>query len=292
MVTSSSGPGAEGRRSVRSRPGDPRFEDDGRRIFTEDDLAGYFEAVDPRDLERERRRRHRRHGLVLGLVACLVLGVTLTAVQVLRGNWSIAGWEAAPPQEPLRCPAGTVEYAQDSPVSVYNGTTIGGLAGDVANALERRGFAIAGVGNRRLPTSTMVAVILAGPGGRQTAFAVQRNIEGSVFRPDDRQDASVDVIMGTKYTGLVPAEDVDIRPGPLDCQRLETEKPVSSPGEAGAAPAQRPPEKTSGTRVYMTAMTRASENRLSQTPARTICLMETSPEPKATALEGVATGSM
>lgn len=292
MVTSRSGPREGDRRSVRSRPGDPRFEDDGRRIFTEDDLAGYFYTVDPRDLERERRRRHRRHGLVLGLVACLVLGMTVTAVQVLRGHWSIPGWEAAPPEEPLRCPAGTVDYAQDSPVSVYNGTTIGGLAGDAANALEQRGFSIAGVGNRRLSTSTMVAVILAGPAGRQTAFAVQRNIEGSVFRPDDRQDATVDVIMGTKYSGLVPAEDVDIRPGPLDCQRLETEEPASSPGEAGAAPAQGLPEKTSGTRVYMTAMTRPMENTLSQIPARTICLMETSPEPKATAFEGVATGSM
>lgn len=46
------------------------------------------------------------------------------------------------------------------------------------------------------------------------------------------------------------------------------------------------------TRVYNTIMTRIREMMFSHTPALTICLMVTSPEPKATALEGVATGSM
>lgn len=202
---------------------DPRVEEDGRRIFTEDDLDGYFRAVDPSLLARDRRRRHRRHGLVLGLLALLVAGLTVIAVQVLRGEWAIPGWESAPPGEPLLCPAGTFDYAKESPVTVYNGTTIGGLAGDVANALERRRFIIDGVGNKRFSTSNMVAVILSGPDGRETAFALQRNIEGSVYRPDDRQEDTVDIIMGTKYTGLVPAAVVDPRPGPLDCQRLETE---------------------------------------------------------------------
>ncbi|HRO28971.1 MULTISPECIES: LytR C-terminal domain-containing protein [Micrococcaceae] len=220
--------GTDGRHPGGSRPqesfrDDPRIEEDGRRIFTEDDLDGYFRAVDPRLLARDRRRRHRRHGLVLGLLALLVAGLTVIAVQVLRGEWAIPGWEAAPPGEPLLCPAGTFGYAKESPVAVYNGTTIGGLAGDVANALEQRRFIIDGVGNKRFSTSSMVAVILSGPAGRETALALQRNIEGSVYRPDDRQEDTVDIIMGTKYTGLVPAADVDPRPGPLDCQRLETE---------------------------------------------------------------------
>ena len=42
----------------------------------------------------------------------------------------------------------------------------------------------------------------------------------------------------------------------------------------------------------MTPKMTSSEITLSQTPARTICLIETSPEPKATAFDGVATGSM
>ena len=163
--------GTFGQRPGASRPqeparDDPRVEGDGRRIFTEDDLDGYFRAVDPRLLARDRRRRHRRHGIVLGLVALLMIGLAVTAVQVLRGEWAIPGWEASPPQEPLLCPAGTLSYAKESPVTVYNGTTIGGLAGDVANALEERRFIVEGVGNKGFSTSNMVAVIISGPAGR------------------------------------------------------------------------------------------------------------------------------
>ncbi|MCY1157986.1 MAG: LytR family transcriptional regulator [Citricoccus sp.] len=219
-----------GLRPQRPSRDDPRIEEDGRRIFTEDDLDGYFRAVDPRLLARDRRRRHRRHGLVLGFVALVVAGLAVIAVQVLRGEWAIPGWEASPPREPVLCPAGPVGYAQDSTVTVFNGTTIGGLAGDVANALEGRGFTIGGVGNQGFSTSSMVAVIVSGPGGRETSLAVQRTIEGSVYLPDEREDATVDVIMGTKYTGLVPAGEISTEPGPLDCQRLETEAPPATTG--------------------------------------------------------------
>src|SRR5699024_4863562 len=39
-------------------------------------------------------------------------------------------------------------------------------------------------------------------------------------------------------------------------------------------------------------MMRTSDTILSHTPARTICLIVTSPDPNATAFDGVATGSM
>ncbi|QCU79019.1 LytR family transcriptional regulator [Citricoccus sp. SGAir0253] len=216
-----------GRPAPRPEPqwSDPRHDEEGRRIFTEDDLTDYFEAVDPRVLARDRRRRHWWHAIVLTVVALLVAAGTVTAWQVLRGEWTIPGWEAAPPPEPLLCPAGTVEYALDSTVTVYNGTSIGGLAGDVANALEERDFVIGGVGNKGFSTSNMVAVVVSGKGGRGTSLAVQRNIEGAVYLPDRREDDTVDVIVGRKYKGLRPAGDVSRKPGPLDCQRLETESP-------------------------------------------------------------------
>ncbi|MDI3329397.1 MAG: LytR C-terminal domain-containing protein [Micrococcus sp.] len=219
-----------GRRAQDPPRKDPRLDDDGRQIFTEEDLEGYFGAVDPRALARDRRRRRWRHGIVLGLVALLLLGLTVSAVQVLRGQWAIPGWEASPPREPLLCPAETFAYAKDAPVMVYNGTTLDGLAGDVANDLERRRFVIDGVGNKGFATANMVAVIISGEAGRDTAFALQRNIEGSIYRPDWRVEDTVDVIVGTKYKGLVQAAAVDTRPGTLYCQRLETETPTSAPG--------------------------------------------------------------
>jgi hypothetical protein len=221
---------------------DPRLGDDGRPIFTEDVLDGYFRAVDPHVLARQRRHRHLRHGIVLTLAALLLIALTVTAMQVLRGQWTIPGWEASPPREPLLCPAGTFDYAQDSPVTVFNGTTIGGLAGDVAHALEERGFTIGEVGNQDVTMANMVAIVTSGEAGRNTAFAVQRNIEGSVYQPDWRAEGTVDVIVGTKYEGLVPAAGVDTRPGSLDCQRLETGAPTAdrgwSPGPAALRPSR------------------------------------------------------
>lgn len=209
---------------------DPRREADGRRIFTERDLGRYFGAVDPRVLARDRRRRHRRHAIALVLVALVVAGTAFTALQVLRGEWTIPGWEAAPPPEPVLCPAGDVAYSKESTVTVYNGTTVGGLAGDVANALEERDFVIGGVGNRGFATSNMVAVIVSGEGGRETSLALQRNIEGSVYLPEEREEDTVHIIMGTKYKGLVPGGSVSTEAGPLDCQRLETEAPTAARG--------------------------------------------------------------
>lgn len=209
---------------------DPRREADGRRIFTERDLGRYFGAVDPRVLARDRRRRHRRHAIALVLVALVVAGTAFTAFQVLRGEWTIPGWEAAPPPEPILCPAGDVAYSKESTVTVYNGTTLGGLAGDVANDLEERGFVIGGVGNRGFATSNMVAVIVSGEGGRETSLALQRNIEGSVYLPEEREEDTVHIIMGTKYKGLVPGASVSTEAGPLDCQRLETEAPTAARG--------------------------------------------------------------
>ncbi|NUL45485.1 LytR C-terminal domain-containing protein [Cellulosimicrobium funkei] len=209
---------------------DPRREADGRRIFTENDLGRYFSAVDPRVLARDRRRRHRRHAIALVLVALVVAATAVTALQVLRGEWTIPGWEAAPPAEPILCPAGDVAFSKESTVTVYNGTTIGGLAGDVANALEARDFIIGGVGNQGFTTSNMVAVIISGAGGRETSLAVQRSIEGSVYLPDEREDDTVHIIMGTQYSGLVPEDSVSTEPGPLDCQRLQTEAPTAARG--------------------------------------------------------------
>lgn len=214
----------------RPQDADPRREADGRRIFTERDLGRYFGAVDPRVLARDRRRRHLRHGIALTIVALLVAGTAFTALQVLRGEWTIPGWEAAPAPEPLLCPAGEVDYSMESTVTVYNGTTIGGLAGDVANDLEERGFVIGGVGNKGFTTSNMVAVIVSGPGGRGTSLALQRNISGSVYLPDGREEDTVYVIMGRQYKGLVDQDAVVLEAGPLDCQRLETEAPMAALG--------------------------------------------------------------
>lgn len=189
----------------------------GQRIFTEEDLGRYFQGDDPRTVARERRRARRRHGVVIGLLLLTIAGVLLVAWQVLRGNWAIPGWEAAPPTQPLACPAQPASFGQDSTVNVYNGTAVGGLAGGAANDLEERGFTIGTVGNKRLGSQRLVAVVTSGPAGHDTALAVQRSIEGSQFQPDEREDGSVDVVLGARYQQLVSEESVDTADGLLVC---------------------------------------------------------------------------
>lgn len=211
---------------------DERTDWHGQQIVTADDLGEYFDGVDPQALQRDRRRRRHRHGIVLGLLVALLAGTSFTAWQVIRGAWEIPGWEAAPPPEPLLCPAGDLEFGQASTVNVYNGTRLTGLAGDTADQLEQRQFTIGEVGNRRINTASMSAVISSGHGGRETAFALQRSIDGAVYTPDRREDDGVDVVVGTQFEGLIPEDQVDTAAGPLSCGELPAES-ASAAGLAG-----------------------------------------------------------
>lgn len=214
----------------------PQKEWHGQRIFTEEDLGRYFEQEDPRAAVQLRRRRRRRHTAVIVVLVLLLVGVLLAAWQVLRGNWEIPGWEAAPPPAPLSCPVDPVSFSQASTVHVYNGTSIGGLAGEVANDLEARGFTIGTVGNKRLGNQQRVGVVTAGPEGQDTALAVQRMIEGTQFQPDDREDDSVDLVLGVRYQQLVAEDAVDTTAGPLLCPEPDTEGQTSSASTTTTAP--------------------------------------------------------
>jgi hypothetical protein len=61
--------------------------------------------------------------------------------------------------------------------------------------------------------------VVSGAAGQAAAFTVQRNLQGSDYFQDGRNDASVDVILSQDYTALVPPELVDQTPGKLSCPR-------------------------------------------------------------------------
>ena len=207
----------------------------GQRIFTEEDLGRYFEESDPRAVAQVSRQRRRRHAAVILVLVLLLVGVLLTAWQVLRGNWEIPGWEAAPPPAPLACPVEPASFSQASTVHIYNGTALGGLAGTVANDLEARGFTVGTVGNKHLGNQQRVAVVISGPDGHDTALAVQRTIEGTQFQPDDREDDSEDVVLGARYQQLAPEDAVDTSAGPLLCPEPDA-GPDGSASSATTAP--------------------------------------------------------
>ncbi|MHA7180042.1 LytR C-terminal domain-containing protein [Arthrobacter sp. MDB2-24] len=201
----------------------------GHRIVTETDLGAVFEADDDARSRRVSTRRI-RHGIVLVLLVGLLAAAVYTALALARGDISIGplGASGASPAPTSTCPAGLFDYQDPSSitVNVYNSTTIDGLAGTVAEQLRGRAFAVKGIGNREVGATGMTAIIVSGEGGRANAFTVQRTIPESIYVADEREDRSVDVILGSSYKDLVPPEAVDTTPAGLTCAPEEGAAPT------------------------------------------------------------------
>jgi hypothetical protein len=192
----------------------------GHRIVTETDLGAVFEAEDDGRPHRVSARRV-RHGIVLVLLLGLLAAAVYAALALARGDLSIGplGASDASPAPTSNCPAGPFDYQDPSAitVNVYNSTPIDGLAGTAAEQLRGRAFAVKDIGNLEVGPTGMTAIIVSGEGGRANAFTVQRTIPESIYVADEREDKSVDVILGSSYKDLVPPEAVDTMPAGLTC---------------------------------------------------------------------------
>ncbi|MHA7240922.1 LytR C-terminal domain-containing protein [Arthrobacter sp. TMS1-12-1] len=189
----------------------------GQRIVTETDLGAVF-TEDDADRRRRVTLRRVRHGVVLVLLVGLLTAAVYVALGIARGDIRTGAPEATP--EPTStCPAGPFDYQDPSAitVNVYNSTSIDGLAGTAADQLRGRAFAVREVGNKPAGRSGMTALVISGEAGRANAFTLQRTIPGSVYVADEREDRTVDVILGSTYAGVVPPEKVDVTPAALSC---------------------------------------------------------------------------
>ena len=169
--------------------------------------------------ETARVRRRVLHGAVLVLLVGLIAAGIIVALAVINGRLKIPSAEPAP--TPVSsCPASTFDYTPTDKVNVnvFNSTSRAGLARSVADELLARKFVVGNVSNTS-PGYRGVAAVVSGPAGQAAAFTVQRNLQGSDYFQDGRNDASVDVILSQDYTALVPPELVDQTPGKLSCPR-------------------------------------------------------------------------
>ena len=196
----------------------------GRNIITEDDLDEVF--PDDGNVEKPEIYSHRKilHGVVLTLLVALIIAAVLTALAVVRGDLKIPGWSHTPAPE-ATCPVAVHEYPPNDSitVNVYNGTQEEGLAGQTSGLLAKRGYEIGEVASKRMSRTGLTAVIISGPAGEANAFNLQRNIPETEYVADQRADASVDVVLGSKFKQLVPPDSVDQTPGTLSCPRLSPE---------------------------------------------------------------------
>ena len=206
----------------------------GHRIVTEDDLGAVFDA-EANEAERVRlaRRRKLRHRIVIGLLAAVLLAGALFAFAVLRG-WIVLSEPVEKPVASTECPAGPFSYQPPDTitVNVYNTTPTAGLATQVSEALVERGFQKGTVDNSSVNREGMTAVIISGPEGEAAAFTLQQQIPETLYSQDARADATVDVVLGSGYVALVPAENVSTAAtGPMSCPSM-TETPAP-PAPAG-----------------------------------------------------------
>ncbi|MFR9790348.1 LytR C-terminal domain-containing protein [Streptomyces sp. MB22_4] len=172
-----------------------------------------------------RMRRPRRRGRLVAAVLASVctLGLlgwgTLQLIDVFSGGESTA--EAA---KACRAKADTTRAADahrakalPAPgritVNVYNATARTGLAKDTADQLRKRGFKIGDVGNAGKDYDKKVkgAGLVLGPASAVgTSLPVLgAQVAGAEQRPDGRKGATLDLVLGDGFKGLVRAADAD-----------------------------------------------------------------------------------
>jgi hypothetical protein len=149
-----------------------------------------------------RGRRRRVTPLLVVLVVVAAVGAGYYWVTVRDGATT-----AADPSPTRSCPAPSplpsVVPANRVRVNVYNATDRRGLAATVATQLRRRGFVVGKVDNDPAKrTVTGVAEVRSSTTGAGAARTVGAQVGTFVTVPDQRPDASVDLVLGAGFRGL------------------------------------------------------------------------------------------
>ncbi|GAA4522226.1 LytR C-terminal domain-containing protein [Brachybacterium paraconglomeratum] len=144
---------------------------------------------------------------IFSLLAVVLIGIGVYAVGELREPATepgvIAPKSFGPDAVALTCPEpGAVPLPPaEVTVTVLNGTTRGGLAGEVSEDLAARGYALESPGNTRKASGP--ATIVHGPEGYLAAQSLRVQVQGSQLTLDDaREGASVDLLIGDGFVGL------------------------------------------------------------------------------------------
>ncbi|GAA2720542.1 LytR C-terminal domain-containing protein [Cellulomonas aerilata] len=178
-------------------------------------------GVTDRDRALRRRHKHERQAVVFGVLIAALAVAGLGAVAVwtggIEGPFSrpfttkapTPGASVVPPPCP---PDGTlpVAYGQIQ-VQVLNATDRAGLAGDTAAALTARGFGVLATGNSPSPVLG-VARISFGAAGVPAAYTLAAHVQGASLVLDNRQDATVDLAVGSEWVSLLDPGVVALDP--------------------------------------------------------------------------------
>jgi hypothetical protein len=168
-------------------------------------------------------RKPVRRGARRSRPGVLLLAVVVTAALVAGGWW----WQSRPTEDvsvtqpavhcPTPRPTPTLVAAAAVKVNVYNATEQRGLASRVAAQLRKRGFTVRKIANDPLDrTVTGAAEVRSSALGAGAAHTVTAQVApaGQVGAapavtavPDQRNDATVDLVLGAGWHGLRPPAD-------------------------------------------------------------------------------------
>jgi hypothetical protein len=179
-------------------------------------------AGSPQGSRRKAVRRHRRERqvLVFGTIVIAMVAIVFISMGVYKGtiqgpfNESFVTPEAEYSSTVnLVCPpAGSLPLEPDQvAVRVFNGTDTPGLAGHTLDDLEGRGFVGLGASNWSR-TYDKVARIMFGESGVQKAYTLALQFTDAELVLDTRTNATVDVVVGASYKGIVSPLDPQLDP--------------------------------------------------------------------------------
>ena len=189
-----------------------------------------------------RRRRRRRAAITISLVTLVMLGTFAYAAAYFQG-W--AGNRDPKPVASPSCQPTTPVKALTPPavtVNVYNSTDRSGLAASVAKTLRTQGFKVVEVANDPFGRSISgVGEVRHGRSGTTAATLAATRLAGARIVLDTRTDATVDIVLGNKFTTLsAPPKVAPAKPS------RATPKPTPAPiPKPAAKPTPSPSPSTS-----------------------------------------------
>ena len=154
-----------------------------------------------RSREQVIRDRRRRQTYTFASVFALVFLVGLVALGNWQAWWTIGGSA----QAATICPEKTVTEPRFTNVNVINGTERKGLATAVAKELQKRQFKVLTIASETPDKPIKVVVVVRyGEAGKLAAHTVSLQFPTKVkMVADDREDESVDVVIGENYKSMI-----------------------------------------------------------------------------------------
>jgi hypothetical protein len=158
------------------------------------------QAVDP----AARRRRWKR--IRTSVTLLVLVGFVVGAAWYSWNNVIDQSEQVAAPTSGKTCAPGAPAdppAPADIQVNIYNSTSRAGLAASIGDKMRDRGFVVVDVDNDPLDkTIEHTAEVRSNTAHQPAAMVVAATVPGAVFVPDDRTEATVDLVLGQAFKAM------------------------------------------------------------------------------------------